>query len=536
MIFHAIGNKYYEALQTPLHFRKGTLFLTTTLSKNFDTFPTTTALFRKKTSASRSHKVFVYQTGLLQHFLNTQHHTNLLRPQNMASQKNSESVAPGEQTATAFPNSAANTKPKISLSNRRKASELDINKDPALKSNDAEKDASAPAEMSRKNARVLKPKLDPENLMNENSMNEQEGMGMFDSATPDMRRKRNQKKAISVVQHLQATSEIVAATHVTSGTSPTETVIPPKKARKKAEPKKIKPAQQDPAKWDSPNGQDAVQAVEASAGTSRKRKADTPNMEGGSPKDSVTESDAPPEKKPKRVPPRAKKASARKIAADKDGKKKKEDMPPPPLPPAPISKEVANKVTQVRQFIDNEEEKNSELDRDLENKQLISVPESSLISAVIRMRAHYEMSQPLEAALSDVEDAVVQRFRPAIELRSDIDWVTIDALKRTKFENGILQKIARHGLDDVNLLEIELEMFKKDHLKRFGEYDDKKEVAWDADRFLRTFAQIWDGVTSEKKGTDLKDGDESERLDAPTPQKEEEVGRIGICVAPIQPV
>ena len=39
-----------------------------------------------------------------------------------------------------------------------------------------------------------------------------DGMGMFDSATPEMRRKRNQKKATSVVEQLQATSEVVEAT------------------------------------------------------------------------------------------------------------------------------------------------------------------------------------------------------------------------------------------------------------------------------------------------------------------------------------
>ena len=38
------------------------------------------------------------------------------------------------------------------------------------------------------------------------------GMAMFDSATPEMRRKRNQKKNVSVVQQLQATSEIVTPT------------------------------------------------------------------------------------------------------------------------------------------------------------------------------------------------------------------------------------------------------------------------------------------------------------------------------------
>ena len=38
-----------------------------------------------------------------------------------------------------------------------------------------------------------------------------DGMGIFDSATPDMRRKRNQKKAYSVIQSLMATSELVDA-------------------------------------------------------------------------------------------------------------------------------------------------------------------------------------------------------------------------------------------------------------------------------------------------------------------------------------
>lgn len=38
------------------------------------------------------------------------------------------------------------------------------------------------------------------------------GMDLFDSATPEMRRKRNQKKNVSVLQSLQATSEIVEPT------------------------------------------------------------------------------------------------------------------------------------------------------------------------------------------------------------------------------------------------------------------------------------------------------------------------------------
>lgn len=44
------------------------------------------------------------------------------------------------------------------------------------------------------------------------------GMDLFDSATPEMRRKRNQKKDTSVLEQLQATSEIIEATELVFGT------------------------------------------------------------------------------------------------------------------------------------------------------------------------------------------------------------------------------------------------------------------------------------------------------------------------------
>ena len=40
------------------------------------------------------------------------------------------------------------------------------------------------------------------------------GMGVFDSATPEMRRRRNQKKATSVLQQLQASSELILPTEL----------------------------------------------------------------------------------------------------------------------------------------------------------------------------------------------------------------------------------------------------------------------------------------------------------------------------------
>lgn len=56
--------------------------------------------------------------------------------------------------------------------------------------------------------------LDPPNDMARLKGDIWPGMDIFDSATPEMRRKRNQKKAFSVIVQLQATSEIVTPTEL----------------------------------------------------------------------------------------------------------------------------------------------------------------------------------------------------------------------------------------------------------------------------------------------------------------------------------
>lgn len=56
--------------------------------------------------------------------------------------------------------------------------------------------------------------LDPPNDMARLKGDIWPGMDIFDSATPEMRRKRNQKKATSVIVQLQATSEIVTPTEL----------------------------------------------------------------------------------------------------------------------------------------------------------------------------------------------------------------------------------------------------------------------------------------------------------------------------------
>ena len=191
---------------------------------------------------------------------------------------------------------------------------------------------------------------------------------------------------------------------------------------------------------------------------------------------------------------------------------------PPPLPPAEINIAVGNKVLQVQNFVQSTAEEATILDRDPQNRDLLFIPELNLLSAVMRTRLHYEIGPRHEASIDDIEEALVKRYKQDLGQTKDVDWVTIDISKTSRFEERILEKIARHGLDDVSLLEVELEMQKRDQLKTAGVIEDE-EIGWCAKRFLRDFELIWDRVKSRESGvgSDLK-----------------EVGCQGVCPAPIQ--
>lgn len=98
---------------------------------------------------------------------------------------------------------------------------------------------------------------------------------------------------------------------------------------------------------------------------------------------------------------------------------------PPPSPPRPaaINKQVSNKVKQVLLFINSEQEKDSSLDRGPENQDYISVPWSSLVSAIMRMQAHYEIDESVDTCIDDVGDIVVKHFKRDIGQQPNVDWV-----------------------------------------------------------------------------------------------------------------
>ena len=247
---------------------------------------------------------------------------------------------------------------------------------------------------------------------------------------------------------------------------------------------------------DTNDGDDA--AIKQPASRKRKTTAKSETVSTETKDDEDTEVKQPATKKRKTAAAKANsespnptRKSARQPKPSKKELESRGSMEPPPLGPAEVTKPVADKVRQVKQFVASHVEKQTQLQRDPENTNLISIPESALLTAVMNMRLQYEMGPVHEAAISDVDECITKHFKQDIGETKGIDWVTINARITTEFEEAIHEKCARHGLGNVNLLEIELEMSKRELLKQKGLGDPGEEIASTAEQFLSTFEAIW---------------------------------------------
>jgi len=151
-----------------------------------------------------------------------------------------------------------------------------------------------------------------------------------------------------------------------------------------------------------------------------------------------------------------------------------ETTPPavsPLLPPrtAQLSAALSAKVRSVHAFMAEVSETDSLLTRDPANPSLISIPELELIGALIRLRADYELGDPYESHIADIETCIVNRYSAPVLQTPGQAWITLDvSTEPSDFEREIFEKVAGHGLEDVNLLEIELEMHSRRMLARLG--------------------------------------------------------------------
>lgn len=222
------------------------------------------------------------------------------------------------------------------------------------------------------------------------------------------------------------------------------------------------------------------------------------------------EAAAPPNKKAKRVSTKSKDTAASKASSKAKGKKRDDRSDDtPPLPSAPARKElnfvVAAKVRRVQEFITTggEGQRADFLERDPENPHHISVPELTLVGALMRMRVDYEIGDPYMAQLSDADSVILKRFIAPVLQTPDQPWVTIDARKRTPLEETIQAKIAGHGLEGYSLLDIELEL-----LCRAQQPDPPSKVSAPAELqafYDQTYKKVLDNLAREEHAALIAD-------------------------------
>ena len=158
-------------------------------------------------------------------------------------------------------------------------------------------------------------------------------------------------------------------------------------------------------------------------------------------------------------------ALKRRKACKGKGQAKEEsiDMPPPPPPPAEVTPPVANKIIQILNYITTHPD--SKLDREAntdEAHDCLNIPEMDLTCILSTMYWHYELDSQPENLLLEIEDAIMSRYEERIGTHHVLsNIVHLNVTKMTNLEERIHDKIVRHGLDDKNLLKIEIEMFNE---------------------------------------------------------------------------
>ena len=174
-----------------------------------------------------------------------------------------------------------------------------------------------------------------------------------------------------------------------------------------------------------------------------------------------------------------------------------------PSPPTnvPISKAILSHIQLLHEYLKIKPATVLQRDDDEHNQTLIKVPESMLLGTLITMRIRYEVGSANLACISDVEDAIVERCTGSIGENDNVIFITIDTSAETKFIDRIKAKIHGHGLDEQDILGMQIEINRLDQLKQAGlveEWRSRKSdvVAWDMEEFGHTFHRMLEDVRS----------------------------------------
>lgn len=205
--------------------------------------------------------------------------------------------------------------------------------------------------------------------------------------------------------------------------------------------------------------------------------------------------------------------------------KKPAGEPPAPLAPSSpmeVSPAVQAKIDAVKRFVATEmAHGTSLLQRDPQDSKLVTIPELDLLGVIMTLYFHYELGlAEMDASISELEEAITQRFKAPLLTAGDVDWVTVNLATPTKLETRIREKIAHHGLEAVSLLEVEMELHARRNRARAGMYQWEAEKVTQTGDLLKQLVEVgWQG-TRRKVEAELMRGDGREE------------GRVGVCPRP----
>jgi len=323
----------------------------------------------------------------------------------------------------------------------------------------------SPAKKNKKKQQQQQPSKEPTIAANTSALNSQ----ILGDMVPSSKRKAKNTEEAGVTPLRSSSSRRDSETEIDEIPQPK---MPSAKGRK------VNRTSDDGALLNGSSGINAT-APAVKTPTNRKRNASSTGGEPFAVKEGEDDASPSPTKKKRTLPPAK---DALQTTKKSKGKKKLEEdvdiaasLTKPPLATS-LTGRVKAKVNQVHQFINENSETDSVLCRDLHRPWLIYSLDLDILGVLLRMRADYECDEGSAVNTAGIDDIIVERFTaptvlvnqrmPPARAETGTKWVVIDVDKESAFEAKIQQKIAGHGLHNINLLEIEAEMMRQQILKQ----------------------------------------------------------------------
>jgi hypothetical protein len=168
-------------------------------------------------------------------------------------------------------------------------------------------------------------------------------------------------------------------------------------------------------------------------------------------------------------------------------------------PPRPLSLTLAAKIWDVKAFLVDQRGQDSSLLRDASNKALVTLPAIDLHGAIMKMHIDYDTGRLGNTHIAEVETWIARRFHQPVRSMLEQLWVTLN-IEDTPVPDLVLEiaeKVGGHGLQNVNLLEVELEMFcvaKQAWLAKENPLPIVPEVLSVQETFDKVMKKVWEAA------------------------------------------